>query len=282
MNTKRQQMFLDALRNNSKLDAFDAADAAIQGAPAADALPAIGSGLVGNPNYSSTFNLKFLTFYFTLTAGTYTNIAAAALNAGLKNQLPFFVFGNNDFDSGFKKIKGSFPLNSNWGYGTPFIYGKDEGNALGLDATVLGYLETGDLVLPFTSALPGAGTTTLALNVVRCPEIAYGTLLGEIASDTFVLGGIRYFLSDSTKVSQFSNQIQFNNLSIFGKFDNDKLTPNDYKKPTQYQDGIVDVPVPIQFGGVDKHKSWGFYSNYDVVDQSWTLFAPRVRKLSAQ
>ena len=258
-------------------DAFDHADAA----PPNGAQKVVPVNIGSNPQNTATFNLKFLTYYFTLTGGTYTKIAAAAVNAGLQSALPFFIFGSNDFFSGFKKIKGQFPINSNWSYGTPGVWGRDLFTNLALDATVTGYLQTGDLVIPFTSALPGAGTTTLALNIVRCPEIGYGTLVGELLSDRFIVSGIRYVLDDTTKIDQYSNQIQFHNLSIFGKFENDQLTPNDFKVPEQYQNGIVDIKIGGQWGKIDKHKGWGFFNNYDNISQGWTVFVSSVDKLSA-
>ena len=204
------------------------------------------------------------------------------MDAGLKSDLPFFMFGNNDYASGYKKLKGEFSINSNWSYGIPFVFGRDaDEGGLALDATVRGALQTGDLVIPFTSTLPGTGTTTLALNLVRCPEIGYGSLLEMLSSDRFLIVGVRYQIPDLTKLSQYARQIQFNNLSIFGKFDNDKLTPNDYKVPEQFQDGIVDIPIAGKWGGIDKHKSWAFSNQFDNVEQSWTVFCRQVDKLSA-
>ena len=277
---KYEQNFLNAINGNA--NAFDFA------VDNADAMPpminenAKPAAIKGNPAFTSTFNLTFLTQYYTLNSGSYTSIAASALEAGLKSDLPFFIFGNNDYASGFKKIKGEFVINANWTYGIPFIFGRDsDEGGLALDATVRGALQVGDLVIPFTSALPGTGTTTLGLNIVRCPEVAYGTLLDMLSSDRFIINGVRYVLSDVTKLAQFTRQVQFNDLSIFGKFQNDKLTPNDYKVPEQFQDGIIDIPIAGKWGGIDKHKSWGFFNLFDNVEQSWTVFCQTVSKLSA-
>lgn len=271
---KYEQDFLNKI--NRHVDGFDyAIDNA--DAPGAGAIPAI----KGNPRFSATFNLTFLAKYYTLSGGAYTEIAASALNAGLQNDLPFFIFGNNDFASGFKKLKGEFVINSNWTYGVPGIWGKDLFTDLSFDATVTGSLQTGDLVIPFTSALPGGGTTTLALLIVRCPEIAYGSLLEMLNSDRFDINGVRYVLSDTTKLAQYTRQISFNDLSIFGKFNSDKLTPNDYKVPEQFQNGIVDIPIGGKWGRIDKHISWGFFNLYDNVESSWTVFCSMVNKLNA-
>ncbi len=272
---KGTQNFMNAI--NQKADAFDYRDPdyADVANPESEA-----NRIKGNPIFAATFNIKLLTRYFTLNTGSYTAIAAASLNAALKNSLPFFIFGNSDYQSGFRNVQGEFPLNTNWAYGIAGVVGRDEFTALAFDATVLAELQTGDLVIPFTSALPGTGTTTLALNILRCSEVAYGSILGAIASDRFQLNGARYVLVDKTKQAQYANQWLFGKLSVFGKFEKDSLTPNDYKKPEQFQDGIVDVPIVEKWGSVDKHLIWGLFNDFDNINSSITLYSPQVRKLS--
>lgn len=281
-----EKKLLNTLRNH--VNGFDApfsrdhADAdPIAAAMVGNEAPA---AIKGNPRFSATFNLTFMAKYFTLNGGVYTAIAAGALNAGLQNDLPFFIFGHDDFASGFKKIKGLFSLNSNWSYGRPGVWGKDDFNELAFDATVTGTLQTGDLVLPYTSALPGAGTTTLALLIVRCPEVGYGSLLEAIGSDRFLINGVRFVVdveTSATLLQQYKRRLLFVDMSIFGKSQDDSLTPNDYKVPEQFQNGIVDIPVIGKWGGIDKHKIWGFFNLYNNVESSWTVFCQSVDKLSA-
>jgi hypothetical protein len=259
----QQEKQLAAMLNNG-VDSFDAV---------------LGQGM-DNPAFIAQFDLQMLTQYYTLNAGVYTPITPATLNAGLRSDLPFFIFGESDYQAGYKKLKGQFPINSNWVYGIPFVVGKDTPTSLALTATVTGQLQTGDLVLPFTSSLPGGGTTTLALNIIRCPNVAFGSLLAATSSDTFVLDGIRYILDDpTTNAAQYSRAINLTTMSLFGKFKVDTFTPNTYKVPDQFQNGIVDLPITK---GIDKHKAISFQNLYTNVSQSMSIFVRGVTKVSAE
>jgi hypothetical protein len=234
----------------------------------------------GNPQFSAQFDISFALRFFTVVTatGVYTQIAPAALNVALQTQLPVFVFGNSDFASGFANIRRAFPLNT-WVYGRPGIWGKDDFSEFAFDATVTSTLMLGDLVIPYTSALPGAGTTTVGLAIVRCSQVAYGTLLDALNSDRFVMNMIRYNLPDTTQVAQYNNNIGIFNLSLFGKFNQDFVSPNSYKKPEQFQNGFIDVPLKM---GIAKQDSLGMYVNYTCVDITWSVFVWTVRKLTEQ
>lgn len=233
----------------------------------------------GNPLFTAQFDLTFRTRYYTLTSGSYTLIAdpTTGLDAALRNSLPFFVFGTNDFAAGFAFLQSQYPINSNWAYGTPFIW-TGQATELALDATVFNDLQKGDLVIPFTSALPGGTTSTLALNIVRCGNVAYGTLLDSANSDRYIMNGIRYVIDDTTQLTQFTNQIGLFDLSLFGKFDSDRVSPNSFKKPEQFQNGIIDIPIEY---GIDKHKAMAFYNQFSNLDQSWSVFVTAVMKIEA-
>jgi hypothetical protein len=237
------------------------------------------SKMKGNPLFSAQFDIQFILKYFTIVTatGVATEVAAAALNAGLKTKLPLFLFGNSDFASGYKKLREQFPLSGGWSYGNPIVYGRDETPA-NWDATITNQLLLGDLVIPVTSALPGAGTTTLGLSIVRCNQVAYGTLLDALNSDRFVMNMIRYVLDDATKTAQFSQNINFCKQSLFGKFNLDYLSPNSYKKPEQYQNGIIDVPAGW---GIDKQKALASFVNYDCVGMTWSIFVNMISKVEA-
>jgi hypothetical protein len=230
----------------------------------------------GNPAFSAQFDTQIFLKYYTLTGGTYTNIAAASLNAALKNKLPVFLFGHADFASGFSKMQQSYPL-VNWTYGIPGIVGRSYFTPLAFDATVNADLQNGDLVFPFTSALPGTGTTTLALVIVRCTQVAYGSLLESISSDRFVMNMIRYVLPDTTQTAQYSQQLGVYYQSLFGKFDSDTLSPNSYKKPEQLQNGIIDIPLKR---GIAKQDALATYINYTCVEIDLSFFVYSVDKLT--
>jgi hypothetical protein len=240
--------------------------------------PAV-SKMKGNPLFSAQFDIHFILKYFTIVTatGVATEVLPAALNAGLKTKLPLFLFGNSDFASGFKKLREQFPLSGGWDYATPIIYGKDAIPS-NWDATITNQLLLGDLVIPVTSALPGGGTTTLGLSIVRCNQVAYGTLLDAISSDRFLINMIRYVLDDTTKTAQFGQNINFCKQSLFGKFNLDYLSPNSYKKPEQYQIGIIDVPAKW---GIDKQKALATFVYFDCVGMTWSIFVDMVSKVEA-
>lgn len=275
-----EQKLLRALETN--VDAFEtyfedeSADAPVGSKMPSDTKLA---KVKGNPAFSAQFDVTAYVKFYTLTGGAYTGIAASALNAALQNSLPMFLFGFNDYLSGFYNLKKLYPVNSNWTYGRPGIYGKDflDGS---FDSTVLADLVQGDLVLPFTSALPGAGTTTLGLVIIRCPQVAYGTLLQSLASDRFVMNMIRYVVPDETAASlaQYANNIGIHKLSLFGKNNNDFTSPNSFKKPEQQQKNLIDIPLK---DGIDKMKSLATYINYDVASITWSTFVWSVRRLTA-
>jgi hypothetical protein len=234
----------------------------------------------GNPAFSAQFDISmFLQYYTVVTAtGIYTQIAAAGLNAALKNRLPAYVFGQSDFSVGYASLRRSFPLTA-WVHGQPFIFGHGFfTDGAPLDAFVTANLALGDLVIPFTSILPGAGTTTVALVVIRCTQVPYGTLLEALSSDRFVMNMIRYVIPDLTTVAQYSNNIGIFKETLFGKIDSDYVSPNSFKKPEQLQTGIIDIPLKK---GIDKSIALATYVNYLCIELSWSIFVNAVRKLSA-
>jgi hypothetical protein len=232
----------------------------------------------GNPTFSAQFDLSILLKYYTVVTatGVYTSIAAAALNAGLKNRLPVYIFGNSDSQSGFPNIRQYFPLNA-WVHGRPGIYGKSDFREYLFDATVTADLQIGDLVIPFTSALPGAGTTTLGLVIVRCTQVAYGSLLAALQSDRFVMNMIRYVIPNTALIAQYSNNIGVFKQSLYGKSDYDFVSPNSHKKPEQMQNGLIDIPLKQ---GIDKGIALGQWVNYDCIEQSWSIFVWSTSKIS--
>lgn len=230
--------------------------------------------IAGNPAFKAQFDIQILAKYFTLTSGTYTEIQPSSLNAGLKTQLPVFLFLYNDFNAGYAKLRQITPLNT-WTYNRPFVVGRDA-YPENYTGTVTQYFQTGDLVIPVESTLPGSGTVTRGFTIIRCNQVAYGTLLNAIASDRFVINNIRYNIPDTSKINQFANQIGVHNLSLFGKFDSDYVSPNSFKDPKYYQAGIIDIPLNV---GIDKQKGLSFYLNYDCTEINWSVFVWSVAKL---
>jgi len=269
-------------RFNSRVNSYERnnADAPIAVNPAATQLASVR----GNPSFAAQFDIEFKLKYFSVvdSTGVYTLISAAAVVAAvpaLGTQLAGFLYGNSDYASGFAKLQNAFPLSGGWIYGEPGIYGKDMFRINGsfIDANVTPQLRKGDLVIP---AYFDNGTTTyVALMIVRCNQVGYGTLLDSLNSDRFIMNMVRYVMSDITAVglAQYDNNIFIMKQSLFGKFDSDNVSPTSFKMPEQFQPGIIDVPIKK---GIDKQVALGSYFNYDVVNTKWSLFVEYVEKLS--
>lgn len=277
--TRAEKHLMESLKGS--VDAFDSyfepddADA-----PVVSKLPQRSASVTkvkGNPQFSAQFDITASIEYFTLTGGAYTSIAPAALNAALQNNLPMFLFGFTDYKAGFANLQKLYPVNSNWTYGRPGIWGKDYFDGA-FDSTVTAKLQNGDLVIPFTSALPGAGTTTLALIIIRSVQVPYGILLDALASDRFVLNMIRYVVPDetSTSLNQYAQNIGLHRISLFGKTSNDYVSPNSFKVPEQQQKNLIDVPIKK---GITKEITFASYLNYDVTQITWSTFVWTVKKL---
>lgn len=235
----------------------------------------------GNPDFDAQFDISILTVYFTVAAGVYTLRTAAYILANAATlataaALSFFVFGQSDFLGGYKKTKSQFPLTT-WTYGNPFVYGNGSyhNTAFGvLDATAIAQVQVGDLVMPFTAV---SGANYCALVIIRCANVSYGTLIAALSSDKFVINRIRYIQNDTSAagLTQYANAIYWFKQSLFGKFDQDSLTPNSQKPPDQYQAGIIDLRITKN---VSKEIIFGSALNYDAVSLQWSIFVKQVDK----
>ena len=262
----------------SNVDAFEANNA--------DELPMAQTALSagkGNPSFDAQFDIQILIKYFTVSAGAYTLRTAAYMLANaatLATMLAFFVFGQSDFQGGYKKIRSQFPLTL-WGYESPFVYGNGyPATTFGiLDATALAQLSVGDLVQPYTAILSGP-VNYVALVIMRCVNVAYGTLLAATNSDGFVINRLRYIQNDTTAagLSQYNNAVYWFKQSLFGKFDQDSITPNSQKPPDQFQAGVIDLIITKQ---ISKEIAFGSYINYDSVSIQWSVFVKSMQKLGA-
>jgi len=236
----------------------------------------------GNPAFTAQFDVQLNLLYFTENAGVYTVKTAAQILAAqpsLATKLPHFLFGNTDYQGGFARLKAAVQL-AVWAYDIPFINGSivQPGCVFSaFDANVKALLNTGDLVLPFTATL--GGVNYVALSVIHCTQVAYGTLLQALSSDMFQMNMIRYIISDTTAVglAQYQNNINIFKQSLFGKFDSDFVSPNSFKLPEQMQDGVIDIPL---VKGIDKQIALAVQANYNVPNLQWSLFVAMVNKLA--
>lgn len=115
--------------------------------------------------------------------------------------------------------------------------------------------------------------------IVTCSTIGYGALLSSLQTDTVKVAKIRYTISDVTKLAQYLNPVDFFKKSLFGKSDNDSLTPDTYRVPSQNQTGLLDIDT--QFF-IDKDfvliPSIGAYTNFTV---GLNMFVADYKKLNA-
>ena len=276
------QMLAMLDRGVNAFDRFNADDAVPMSMPYQNNLRL--AAQPGNPAFTAQFDLQILIRYFTESSGTYTARTAAYVLAtltALATQLPVFIFGNSDYNGGFRKSQGQFPLSGGWTYANnqPFIYGLGPSRcAFGnLDATVTGQFQVGDLVLPVTAVLSGP-VNVLGVVIVRCAQVAYGTMLDALNSDVFWLNNVRYIINDSGQLTQFNNAIYIQSQSLFGKFRSDSVSPTSFKQPEQFQNGIIDIPINK---GIDKNVIFGFYANYGATDLQLSIFVRQVNKLQA-
>lgn len=227
------------------------------------------------PPFSAQVQFTLQILYFTESSGVYTSIAASALDATLKTKLPFFLFGQADFQAGYSVLQQNFPV-SVWTYGDPFVYGKDVARTAfsDLDANVTALLQKGDVVQPFTAVVSGP-TNTVALVVMRCSDVPYATLLESTSSNLFKINMVRITLADATatNLAQLRNPINVGTETMFGRFTKDTINPNSFKNPEQNQANIVDVLARID---IYKEKAIAQYINYDVGAFEWNVFIDNV------
>lgn len=280
--TKREQMILR--RMNSSANSFERARSYADGPAAVNPGATVLAAAAGNPGFAAQFDINFLLRYFTVVTATgvatvQTPAQIIATQASLATRLAFFLYGNSDFAGGFAKMKQALPLSGGWIYGIPIIFGKQPlvfgADNIQADATITAQCNVGDLIIP--AYFVSGANTLLALMIVRCNQVGYGTLLDSLNSDMFVMNMIRYIMSDTsaTGLAQYNNNIGIYKQSLFGKFDQDFISPTSFKMPEQMQDGIVDIPLEK---GIDKQVILGSYQNYNVTDVQWSLFVSYVEK----
>jgi hypothetical protein len=233
-----------------------------------------------NPPFKAQFQVSVIPLYFTELADVYTSIAAGALNAQLRVALPFFLFGNIDFDSGYPLLKGQFPLSGGWAYNPPVVYGKTVTPAAAFgpwDATVTAQLRDGDLVFPYTATV--GGTNYMALKIVRTADVPFATLLGATSSNLFGINMIRYVVATNgaADLAQYANPIVCGDETMFGKFEKDTVNPEAFKNPEQQQDNIIDIDFLFR---VSKQKSLSSYFNYDAGAIRLQMFVSYAEKVA--
>ncbi len=153
--------------------------------------------------------------------------------AGIAAVLPVPMFGMMDLQSAYSKVLGGkLPAGVTL-----------KGFKIGYTAGVL-FAQKAEFI--YTD---GTNDDTIE---VTCPNNPYPSLILATQTDVMQMRGIRYSLSDKTKVAQFSTDLTVERRSLAGRSTQDNLSPSNYKSPDQFQDGIIDIKEIIS---IDKNST---------------------------
>jgi hypothetical protein len=78
---------------------------------------------------------------------------------------------------------------------------------------------------------------------ITCNQVPYPVFLAALEADIFRISNIRYQLINSANTIQFSQAFKFQSKSLFGKDVSNDVSIGAYKKPEQFQPGIIDIPI---------------------------------------
>jgi hypothetical protein len=228
--------------------------------------------ILGNPVFVAQFNLRFLTYYYDVTGTALISPAAMlAADPDVCTDNSYVAFGNSDFAAGYVKAYQYVPDNE-WALTLVGIYGRDVFAADVSD--VAPFCNRGDMVSIWDVTAISTNKYKKVL-VLRCPQVAYGTLLDALNSDTFMINMIRYKVNP-LQTNQLSNQIITIVQSLFGKAQDDKIDPSTYITGQTFNQNIADIPLEL---AIDKTKILATYVGYDVVDFDWVITVAYSKKI---
>lgn len=156
---------------------------------------------------------------FTLAVTRVSNIATGPSYAG---PLPFAMFGSSQAINGYRRLlNGLIPTGVTL---NAVLRGEYNGQP---EAVVFWYLNP----------------TTLGQDYIRvtCPQVPYPQLLEAAYTDNFKASKLRYTLTDPTQVQQYNQPFNIYRTSMFGRQTSDSLDVATYRKPNDFQQGIVDL-----------------------------------------
>lgn len=114
---------------------------------------------------------------------------------------------------------------------------------------------------------------------IQCSTAPYPQFVQSTFSDVFRLERIRMSISDTAQSSQFSNAITYQRKTIFGKEVKNNWNPSSFRRPDQFQSGIVDMDINLN---VDKETSlWSSINASSGLVITYSLFVSRVSKFGA-
>lgn len=250
------------------------------------------SQIVGNPTFKAEISLQiFCRYYSQAVVGTPAAVVPAA---GQQGNLPIYIFGQTDKQGSYAKARQVVPGAAGFTYADMKVINCGDGEcdykplphaAAAVDyasGTVFFNLtQPGDLLflIPMTGFVAGAAATTVTAEIqIRCPNVAYTTLLAALSSDTMTLNMIRYVVP-AAAVAQLGQQITLIKQSLFGKTATDTLDPQTFITPGTFQPQIADIPITVP---IDKNFVAATQLVYTAVVPiifTWTLTVATVNKL---
>lgn len=249
-------------------DAFGASDN-LEIAPGETTNKSVGASLanvVGNPQFKAQFDITVKKIFTDLNGST-ANVENN-LPTEYKIALPFAIFGQSDSRGGYSSFLKQCSNIGKWifvGYG---IIGTNVASSI-VGSTYLG--NTGDMVFKYRTG----NSQFNCYIVVQCKQVSYGTLLAATTSDVFTINSIRY-KTQSNVLEQFANQIILIKQSLFGNTNNDEVSPLSYKKPEQFQEDIVDIPI---IRDIFKETMFASYMEYACKEITWSIFVKSAVKV---
>jgi hypothetical protein len=178
----------------------------------------------------------------------------ATLNAAL----PFVLFGQQDAENGYRNILGGLlPA------GITLVsveIGEKAGQA---NAAVFEYTD-------------GVDTDTVTVTSATYP---YPSLLAATSTDLMRMSKIRLELSDATQGAQFRQDIATVSSSPFGKRGTNSISATAFRRPDQFQAGIVDLDATF-----DIDKETGIISKILPVagfEMTWNSFVEKFYRQNA-
>lgn len=82
---------------------------------------------------------------------------------------------------------------------------------------------------------------------ISCNEVAYPYFIEAMGTNEFNLSKMRLSISDTTKLSQYSNRVKIAENSMFGSEKSQSFTPTQFNDPKNFKDGIIDVKGSFEF-----------------------------------
>lgn len=173
------------------------------------------------------------------------NIKIKRLTSNIPLSLPFALFAPQEAENGYQDL---------------------------LSVTGGTLIVTGDNTKKIFTWTVGADVDAVE---VTCPTYPYPSLLFASALDRLNVAKVRYSLGDATKVAQFDEDFTIVSRTLLGARSENKVSVGAYKRPEQFQSGIVDVNAGF---GLDKQTAIinSIINAGAVFEINLSLFVPKI------